>query len=346
MDTYQFFKRLLFLWPPEQAHQMAMWMMQAAKNLGLKQIISNLSSYHSTDVVYNHWGLQMRNKVGLAAGFDKNGDYIEVLQELGFGHIEVGTITPRPQPGNPKPRLFRLPKDNALINRMGFNNHGVDHLVSNLERFVDRKVVIGGNIGKNKDTANEFAWKDYLACFKKLHHLVDYFTVNVSSPNTPGLRELQTVESLKQIINPLLDFDARAGASKPILIKIDPDSEMPVYEAIVQFINESPVDGIILTNTTVSRSNLITNQQKIASMGMGGLSGKPLKTKSNEVLQSVKKNLYSDKTIIGVGGVFNSIDFMEKVNLGADLVQVYTGFIYQGPAIVSQLLNSSPSSSL
>ncbi len=289
-------------------------------------------------------GLKFKNPLGLAAGFDKNAAYIPLMARLGFGHIEVGTVTPLPQPGNDKPRLFRLPKDEALINRMGFNNAGVDEMVKNLKSksvINARKkyaIIIGGNIGKNKNTTNENAWQDYVICFEKLFDFVDYFVVNVSSPNTPGLRELQEKEPLKNILSKLQEINNKKSSQKPIFLKIAPDLSTEQLRDIVEIVRETHLSGVIATNTTINRNNLKTGVKEIEKMGAGGLSGKPLSAASNEVLWFLRRELGNTIPIIGVGGVMHADDVTEKINRGANLVQVYTGLIYEGQGLVKNIL--------
>jgi dihydroorotate dehydrogenase len=281
--------------------------------------------------------------VGLAAGFDKDGRHLHALSVLGFGFIEVGTVTPMPQPGNEKPRSFRLPKDDALINRMGFNNQGVDVLAARLKSFRNSnhdKIVMGGNIGKNKSTPNEKAADDYVICFQKLFDVVDYFVVNVSSPNTPGLRALQEKEPLKELLHRLQSLNLPHENPKPILLKISPDLANSQLDEIIEIVLETKIAGIVATNTTISRSNLKTSQQEVDQMGNGGLSGKPLTSRSTEVIRYLKSKSQNQFVIIGVGGIHSSKDAKEKLEAGADLIQVYTGMIYEGPGLTKTILKS------
>jgi dihydroorotate dehydrogenase len=279
--------------------------------------------------------LNFPNVVGLAAGFDKNGEWVDVLANLGFGFIEVGTITPKAQAGNPKPRLFRLIPYRALINRMGFNNQGVKALVENLKKVKNKEVIIGGNIGKNKDTANENAIHDYVICFEALYDYVHYFVINVSSPNTPGLRELQDKEPLLAIINKLLDLRNQRPVAKPIYLKIAPDLTTGQLDDIADIANQTALDGLVCTNTTLDRkavdSHALANES-------GGLSGQPLFDKSTWVLKYLRAK--TGKTIIGVGGIYNEASAQQKMDAGADLIQVYTGFIYEGPGLIKKLVNA------
>lgn len=293
----------------------------------------------------NAFGLQFPNAIGLAAGFDKNAAYIAAMAHLGFGHIEIGTVTPRPQPGNPIPRLFRLPKDKALINRMGFNNDGVDAVIKNLRHPSVQKVrnqmgvIVGGNIGKNKTTPNATAWEDYVICFKKLFDYVDYFVVNVSSPNTPGLRELQEKEPLLHLLNKLQDNNRKQPQPKPILLKIAPDLSPRELDDVAEVAVTAGLAGIIVSNTTLDRKQLKTAVKDIEAIGAGGLSGRPLMPRSTDVLRYMRKRLPESIDIIGVGGVMHADDVLAKKEAGAALVQVYTGFIYEGPAFVKKLLS-------
>ena len=290
------------------------------------------------------FGLTFPNAIGLAAGFDKNAAYIASMAYLGFGHIEIGTVTPRPQPGNPAPRLFRLPKDKALINRMGFNNDGVDAAVRNLRNpYVQQvrsqmSVIIGGNIGKNKTTPNATAWQDYVQCFEKLFDHVDYFVVNVSSPNTPGLRELQEKEPLLQLLNKLQDINRAKAEPKPLLLKIAPDLSPRELDDVAEVAIAAGLSGLIVSNTTLDRKQLKTAANDLEAIGAGGLSGRPLMTRSTNVLRYMRQRLPASIEIMGVGGVMRSEDVAAKQEAGAKLVQVYTGFIYEGPAFVRKLL--------
>ena len=282
------------------------------------------------------FGLKFKNPVGLAAGFDKDGKFITALSALGFGFIEVGTVTPLPQAGNEKPRLFRLPQDKGIINRMGFNNEGVDALVERLRKLKKTELIIGGNIGKNKLTPNENAVNDYLICFNKLHDFVDYFVVNVSSPNTPGLRALQEKGPLTHILKTLVESNQLRNIQKPILLKIAPDLTEDQLLDIIEIVREAKIDGLITTNTTISRANLKTSGVDVDSIGSGGLSGAPVKQISDGVLGFIKIH-GPEIEVIGVGGVFTGLDAESKLGLGASLVQVYSGFIYEGPGIVKSI---------
>jgi dihydroorotate dehydrogenase len=282
------------------------------------------------------FGLTFDNPVGLAAGFDKNASMYNDLAYCGFGFIEIGTVTPLGQPGNPKPRLFRLKKDSALINRMGFNNDGVENAVQNLK---NRKtnLIIGGNIGKNKVTPNEQATDDYVKSFNALFDYVDYFVVNVSSPNTPNLRALQDKEPLTQLLKTLQELNETKEKRKPVLLKIAPDLTNEQLDDIIEIVRDVDLDGVIATNTTISREGLNTTDSELESIGAGGLSGKPLKNRSTEVIKYLSERSNKSFPIIGVGGIHTAEDAIEKLDAGADLIQVYTGFVYEGPALMKRI---------
>jgi len=323
--------------PPEKAHYFTMNMLQFFANLGILGIFVNAVKKEKPTVVC---GLNFPNKVGLAAGFDKNAAYLDVFSKLGFGHVEVGTVTPLAQEGNPKPRLFRLPKDQALINRMGFNNDGVDAMVERL-KVRPKNLIVGGNIGKNKVTPNEKAVDDYLICLEKLFLHVDYFTVNISSPNTPGLRELQEKEPLQALLHGVISrrnqLQIAHQITKPIFLKIAPDLFPEQIKEIAEIVVATQTDGVVISNTTIDRSNLATDSLTVEDIGAGGLSGAPVKAKSNDALLHLKKHLPKHIPIIGVGGIMHKKDGAEKLDLGADLIQIYTGFVYKGIGLVKAL---------
>ncbi len=281
------------------------------------------------------FGLNFKNPVGLAAGFDKNAVLYDELSAFGFGFVEIGTVTPKPQVGNPKPRLFRLQKDQALINRMGFNNDGVEVIAKRLKKR-KTQIIIGGNIGKNKTTPNEQAVDDYLICFEKLFEVVDYFVVNVSSPNTPNLRALQDKKPLTHILQSLQNENNKKEKTKPILLKIAPDLTDSQLLDIIDIVNETKIAGVIATNTTLSREGLLSDSKKET----GGLSGKPLTNRATEVIKFLSEKSNNAFPIIGVGGIHSPNDAQEKLEAGADLIQLFTGFIYQGPGLVNKI-NSS-----
>lgn len=282
------------------------------------------------------FGLKFKNPVGLAAGFDKNAELTDELACMGFGFIEIGTVTPRPQEGNEKPRMFRLKSDQALINRMGFNNQGVDVAA---HRLKNRKsdIIIGGNIGKNKLTPNEEALSDYLYCFEALFTVVDYFVVNVSSPNTPNLRDLQEKEPLTNLLQNLQNRNLTKSAPKPILLKIAPDLSNSQLDDIIDIVLSTNIAGVIATNTTISREGLKTSENTIRSIGAGGLSGQPLKKRATEVIRYLHEKSGKAFPVIGAGGIASPQDALEKLQAGASLIQLYTGFIYEGPGIIKRI---------
>ena len=331
---YLLLKRFLFLLPPEVAHHLVMRLSSLAPIRFLMNFFFNVVD---SSLQREFFGLHFKNPVGLAAGFDKDGKYIKSLQAMGFGFLELGTVTPLPQSGNPKPRLFRLKKDKALINRMGFNNEGVDALVEKLSKLEKDGVIIGGNIGKNKSTPNDRAFEDYEICFRKLFDWVDYFAVNVSSPNTPGLRDLQEKEPLIKILEHLMGINRSKSKPKPIFLKIAPDLTFSQLDDILEIVKITGIHGIIATNTTIRRDGLSISKNKLEKIGSGGLSGKPLNDKSNEVIQYLTNKSKGQLFIIGVGGIFNQNDALHKLKAGASLVQIYSGFIYEGPGLVSKI---------
>ncbi|WP_370089530.1 quinone-dependent dihydroorotate dehydrogenase [Ekhidna sp.] len=333
---YQLLKPILFLFTPEKAHKITTGLLHFILKLPFGgSMIRSMFNFQDQRLEREVFGLKFKNPVGLAAGFDKNAELIDDFSNLGFGFIEIGTLTPKAQPGNPQPRLFRLPKDEALINRMGFNNDGVDEAI---ERLKNRKsnIIVGGNIGKNKVTPNENALDDYLICFEKLYPYVDYFVVNVSSPNTPGLRELQEKEPLKKLLKALQDENKQREAKKPILLKIAPDLTESQLDDIIAITKELSLDGLIVSNTTIDRSGLKTDIKKIESIGAGGLSGKPVYEKSNSVLKYIRRH-HPTVHIIAVGGVHSAQDAVDKIQAGANLVQIYTGLVYEGPALIKRI---------
>ena len=317
-----FFQKL----DPEFAHELVVAGLKAARILGL---LRAPKPKHSCPVM----GLNFENLLGMAAGFDKNGQLIRELHALGFGHVEIGTVTPRAQPGNPKPRLFRLLKNRALINRMGFNNEGADVVAERIRTLRNSGVplpVIGINIGKNKDTSAQDAASDYEMAANKLAPLADYLVINVSSPNTAGLRDLQQVDALRPILTAVL----KVSGSTPVLLKIAPDLANSDIEAVTALVNELNLAGMVATNTTISRSNLIAEAN---TAELGGLSGPMLQERALEVLDLIRAGLAKDKTVISVGGVFTRSDLQQRIDRGADLVQGYTGFVYGGPAWAKSL---------
>ncbi len=303
---------------------------------GKKAVFKTLYTLKDTRLEKEVFGIRFPNPVGLAAGFDKDAKLFNELEAFGFGFIEIGTLTPKPQDGNPQPRLFRLPTDEALINRMGFNNGGVDAAVERLKNRPEN-LIIGGNIGKNKVTSNEEAENDYVYCFHALFDYVDYFVVNVSSPNTPNLRALQDKEPLLALLSKLQTLNKAKPSPKPILLKIAPDLTNEQLDDIIDIVSETKIAGVIATNTTISRDNLKTDKKVIEEIGAGGLSGKPVTKRSTDVIRYLKEKSGNAFPVIGVGGIHSAEDAIEKLNAGADLVQVYTGFIYEGPALIKRI---------
>lgn len=330
-------KPFFFLFDPEKVHYFAMDSLAILVRIPIVNLlIKKFCSFEHPALVREVFGLEFKNPIGLAAGFDKNGKYIEALSYLGFGFVEVGTVTPYAQKGNPKPRIFRLPKDEALINRLGFNNDGLDKLVKRLKSAKRNGMIIGGNIGKNKVTPNENAVYDYVKCFQELYPYVDYFVVNVSSPNTPNLRELQEKEPLRRLLSELMTENKQRAIQKPILLKIAPDLTEEQLVDIVEIVKETKISGIVTNNTTVSRENLLTQKIEIEKIGVGGLSGRPVKEKSQQVMNSIISKA-PDLELIGVGGIFTGSDALERLNAGCKLIQIYTGFVYEGPTIVKKI---------
>lgn len=282
-------------------------------------------------------GLDFSNRVGLAAGFDKDARAVDSLAALGFGFVEIGTVTPRPQPGNQRPRIFRLPEDEAIINRLGFNNKGAAAVARQLRKRKSR-VIVGGNIGKNKSTSNEDAVADYVLCFEALYEVVDYFVLNVSSPNTPGLRQLQEKEPLRNLLQHMKRLASERPTHKPILLKISPDLTQSQLDDIVYILKATGTDGVIATNTTIDRKGLRTPPDQIERIGAGGLSGAPLREASTAVIRYLRQKLGPGFPIIGVGGIMTPEDAAEKIRAGADLVQLYTGFIYEGPGLIQSII--------
>ncbi len=326
---------LLFLLDAERVHHLSFHAIRFFTKIGFGPIFRACYSIDDKRLEREVFGLKFKNPVGLAAGFDKDAKLYDQLSNFGFGFIEIGTLTPKPQEGNPKPRLFRLKADKAIINRMGFNNKGVFEAAERLKK--NHRVLIGGNIGKNKTTSNEEATKDYLICFDALFEHVDYFVVNVSSPNTPGLRELQDRGPLTALLKGLKVSNSKRGVDKgkPILLKIAPDLTDDQLLDIIDIVKETQIDGIIATNTTIGRdglkSDLIFTEEK------GGLSGKPLSNRSTEVIRFLSERSDKSFPIIGVGGIHSAEDALEKLEAGADLIQLWTGFVYEGPALIKRI---------
>ena len=328
---------LLFSFDPEWVHYFTLNTLKFLNKIPFSSwLFRKIYSYQNSSLEKELFGIKFKNPVGLAAGFDKNGKYIKEMSNLGFGFIEIGTITPKPQPGNPKKRLFRVQNDLAIINRLGINNDGNILCAERLKKN-NSDVVIGGNIGKNTTTSNEKADTDYIQNFEILHQYVDYFVLNVSCPNVSNFTKLQDVEFLRKLIPQLKKINSTKPKKKPILIKISPDLNQDQLDETIDLILSENLDGIIATNTTTSRNNLKTNTSKIEKIGNGGLSGEPLKNKSTEVIRYISKKTNGNLPIIGVGGIMNPKDALDKIKAGADLIQLYTGFIYEGPSIVKKI---------
>lgn len=331
---YRLLRTLLFLLPPERAHTVTFTLLEWARYVpGALALVGGKRP--PKEAAVEVMGLRFPGPVGLAAGMDKDAEHVNALARIGFGHVEIGTVTPLPQPGNDRPRLFRLKADRALINRMGFNNSGVMAAAERLKRR-EPGIIVGGNIGKSKLTPNEKAVEDYANCFGALHPVVDYFVVNVSSPNTPGLRALQEKGPLLEILNRLQGLSLQLGA-KPILLKIAPDLTEAQLDDVVDVVKESGIQGVIATNTTISRDGLLTPATEIERMGAGGLSGAPLRQRSLEVLRFLRQRLPRPYVLIGVGGIDSAEAAMQRIEAGADLVQVYTGLVYEGPALLDRI---------
>jgi dihydroorotate dehydrogenase len=333
----QLIKPVFFQIDPEKIHHRVFNLLKIIHRFPIAgYLIRKFYTVEDPRLKKNVFGIEFPNPVGLAAGFDKDAKLFDELSAFGFGFIEIGTLTPLAQQGNPIPRMFRLTDDNGLINRMGFNNEGVDAAVLRLKKR-NNKLIIGGNIGKNKVTDNALAVKDYEICFEKLFDHVDYFVVNVSSPNTPGLRELQEKEPLKELLNHLQKLNNQKPKSKPILLKIAPDLTFEQLDDIIEIVRETKIAGVIATNTTVSREHLLTPKDQVEHIGNGGLSGKPLTQRSTEVIRYLHQKSNRAFPIIGVGGIHSPEDAMEKLEAGASLIQIYTGFVYEGPALIQRI---------
>jgi dihydroorotate dehydrogenase len=329
---YSLIRRILFLFDAELIHEFSV---KAIKLLNLlpfsKQILRYFFLTNSKVLERDLFGLNFKNPVGLAAGFDKNAECYNEFSNFGFGFIEIGTVTPLPQPGNPKKRIFRLVEDRSLINRLGFNNKGLDEIINNLRK--KRDIIIGANIGKNFFTENKDGHKDYLKCLQGLHDFVDYFAINISSPNTKNLRQFHDKNLLRPLLESLINYNNSQSSRKPMLLKISPDIERKELDDIISLVSELKIDGIIATNTTISRDNLKSKHKN----EIGGLSGESLKVKSNDIIRYLRKELGNNFPIIGVGGIMTKQDAIEKLNSGANLIQLYTGFIYKGPGLIRDI---------
>ena len=328
---------VLFLFKPETIHSIIFFFFKIFKFCPIPRFIfKKIFDFNNKKLERKVFGIKFKNPVGIAAGLDKNADVFDMFDYMGFSHIEIGTVTPKPQPGNPKPRLFRLINDTALINRMGFNNKGVDYAVKKL-KSKKSKIIIAGNIGKNKITPNENAISDYEKNFNTLFDYVDYFVVNVSSPNTPNLRQLQDKKPLTDLLQHLQNLNSKKTKRKPILLKIAPDLTNRQLDDIIDIVLKTKIDGIVATNTTIERKNLSYTQEFIDKIGNGGLSGKPLKNRSTEIIKYIVDKSNNKIPVIGVGGIITPQDAIEKLKAGAKLIQVYTGFIYNGPKFAKQI---------
>ncbi len=334
---YRIVRFFLFLFNPEAIHHITFKMIKIVGMIpGKMWALRLFFKVKDTRLEREVFGLKFDNPVGLAAGFDKDAKLFDELASFGFGFVEIGTATPLPQEGNPKPRLFRVKEDGGIINRMGFNNQGIEAAVARLRRK-KTNIIIGGNIGKNKVTPNDKAVNDYEICFEKFFPYVDYFVVNVSSPNTPGLRDLQEKAPLTALLNRLQELNAAKDKRKPILLKIAPDLTNEQLDDIIEIVADTKIDGVVATNTTIDRSSLKTDKNKVDAIGNGGLSGKPVRERSTEVIKYLTDKSNKAFPIIGVGGIHSAEDALEKIDAGATLVQVYTGFIYEGPGLVKRI---------
>ena len=348
MVMYKFLRTILFFFPAESVHHFSMKGLKLLCGWGPSRRLVAWACRPEGKLKRQLLGLHFRNSVGLGAGFDKNALYLRELDALGFGFVEIGTVTPKPQPGNEQPRLFRLPQDQALINRMGFNNEGVEVIARRVRAWRQTTptdgwpMIVGGNLGKNKTTPNQDAWKDYELCFRALYDVVDYFVVNVSSPNTPGLRELQDKDALRVILTNLQRVNTElsrvfAIPQRPLLLKIAPDLNQQQLDDVLSLALEIHLDGLVATNTTIGRDGLVTDTHRLETIGAGGLSGAPLRERATEVVRYLAGHAAGRLTVIASGGIFTAADAQEKIAAGATLVQVWTGFIYEGPFIVMRM---------
>ncbi|MEA3317652.1 MAG: quinone-dependent dihydroorotate dehydrogenase [Bacteroidota bacterium] len=335
---YKFIIRpILFVLQPEAIHHLIINILKFGFKIpGVPFLVKKLYCIKSNNLKREFLGMTFENPVGFAAGFDKNAEVYNEFANFGFSFIEIGTVTPIAQPGNAKPRSFRLPKDSALINRMGFNNKGVLHAVTQLKKH-NPKLIIGGNIGKNTATPNTQAINDYIYCFKELYNYVNYFVVNVSCPNISDLRELQDQKTLTAILDSLVKIRTEMPVKKPIMLKISPDLNNNQLDEVISIVKNTGIDGIVAVNTTISRENLTTSKKKVDNIANGGLSGKPLSKRSTEIIRYINKNSNGTIPIMGVGGIMSVEDAIEKIEAGASLIQLYTGFIYEGPGFVKKI---------
>jgi dihydroorotate dehydrogenase len=331
---------LLFLISPEKIHEILVGAVKFFHRIPfIPRLLRKIYCLESPVLRKDFLGLKFKNPVGLSAGFDKNADFFDEFSSFGFGFIEIGTITPRPQPGNPKPRSFRLPKDKALVNRMGLNNLGVVEAVNKLKNR-DKDLIIGGNIGKNTATPNEKAVDDFVYCFEKLYDFVDYFVINISCPNTGEIDKLQDQEVMEGILSEIAARRALKTIKRPILLKISPDLNFNQIDIALSIIEKLKIDGVVATNTTVKREGLSTDKRIVDAVANGGLSGAPLRDRSNEIIRYISLKTGGNLPIIGVGGIMSVNDALEKLKAGAGLIQIYTGFIYEGPMFVRRILQS------
>jgi dihydroorotate dehydrogenase len=330
---------ILFLFYPETVHHFTVFTLKTLFKIpGVELLVRSMFCVTDKRLETQFLGLNFKNKVGLAAGFDKDARFFNEMAAFGFSYIEIGTVTPKPQPGNEKPRSFRLKKDKALINRMGFNNLGVKQAVEQLKKYrKNNGLIIGGNIGKNTDTPNEKAVDDYEYCFKELYDYVDYFVVNVSCPNITNLKELQDKDSLEIILRRIAEVRQLQAIKKPVLLKISPDLNHYQVDNVIEIVNLIGIDGLVVTNTTITRSGLRTDLETVQAIGRGGLSGAPLKNQSTELIKYISTKTEGKMPVIGVGGIMNAADALEKIHAGASLVQIYTGFIYDGPGLIKKI---------
>ena len=331
---------ILFLFDPESVHHFTFKLLSFSSKIpGFRAVRRSVYQFDSPELEKELFGLKFKNPVGIAAGFDKNGVLLNELEDFGFGFVEIGTATPKPQVGNERPRLFRLKKDQGIVNRMGFNNHGVETIS---KRIANRKtkIIVGGNIGKNTATNNDDAKPDYIFNFKTLHPHVDYFVVNVSCPNIGDIKKLQDKDFLVDLLNSLNELNAKEKKQKPILLKIAPDLTNEMLDEVVDIVAETNISGIVATNTTTVKTGLKASDKELENIGNGGLSGKPLKDRSTEVIRYLSEKSNKAFPIIGVGGIHSEADALEKIKAGADLIQIYTGFIYEGPRLIKRINKS------
>jgi len=330
------FRPLLFLFGPERIHSVTVGLLRILEHIpGMRFLVGLFFRENNPALQREVLGIKFPNPVGLAAGFDKNAEIYDMLSALGFGFVEVGAVTPKPQSGNPRPRLFRLTQDEAIVNRMGFNNKGMENAISHLRR--GSRIPIGANIGKNTATPNDTAPADYLKLFRSLYEYVDYFVVNVSCPNVKDIGRLQSKENILSILEPFFDFCRGQNTYRPVLVKISPDLSFGQIDDIIEVLIDTPLDGIVAANTTTSRAGLRTSGRQIEKIGAGGLSGRPLKERALEIVRYVHEKTEGRYPIIGVGGVMDEQDALDMLDAGADLVQIYTGLIYRGPSLVRRI---------